>query len=63
MKDVKDFLDGLDHEKFLDQFLEIVEKQVVCSDIGNVCDIRLTSFGKCCVNCGLLPEFGEVVDD
>lgn len=63
MNNVEDFLEGVDIEEFLDQFLEIVEDQVVCSDIGNTCDIRLTSFGKCCVNCGLLPEFGGAIDE
>lgn len=63
MKDIESFLDEIDPEVFLSQFLEVVENQVICSDIGNTCDIRFTSFGKCCINCGLLPEFGEVVDE
>ena len=32
---------------------------MVCSDVGNVCDIRITSFGQGCINCGLLPHFWE----
>ena len=62
MKEVEESLKDIDHEEFLEQLLAIVEKQVVCSDVGNVCDIRITSFGQCCINCGLLPHFWEDVD-
>ena len=54
---VEDFLNGIDPDDFLEQFLSLVENQTTCKDIGEVCDIRVTSFGNCCVKCGLLPDF------
>ena len=40
-----------------DEFLSIVENQITCVDNDDICDIRSTSFGMCCVKCGLLPDF------
>lgn len=62
MKEVEESFKDIDHEDLLEQLLTIVEKQVVCSDVGNVCDIRITSFGLGCINCGLLPHFWEDAD-
>ena len=55
----KTLLENIDTEKFLEEFLSIVEEQKVCSDSDDKCDIRITSFGECCVKCGLLPNFWE----
>ena len=59
---IKSLLDSVDTEEFLEQFLSVVEKQTTCSDVGEACEVRFTSFGNCCVKCGLLPKFWEESD-
>lgn len=59
IEDVKKFIDQIDPDVFLDQFLSLIEEQKVCEDFNDVCDVRLTSFGRCCVKCGILPDFWE----
>lgn len=63
MSDNKTTLDIFDTEKFLEEFLSILDEQKICSDIGDECDIRITSFGKCCIKCGLLSNFWENNND
>ena len=53
LNNAKECLANINADEFLDQFLSIVENQITCVDI---CDIRSTSFGMCCVKCGLLPD-------
>ena len=53
LNNAKECLANINADEFLDQFLSIVENQITCVDND---DIRSTSFGMCCVKCGLLPD-------
>lgn len=63
LKKAEECLANINPDEFLDQFLSIVEKQITCVDNNDICDIRPTSFGMCCVKCGLLPDFWKEDND